>query len=462
MSEHIAYIALDAGHSEDKWEESGGKGIVYGGKTFEEFWFNSAVCKYAKKLFEHNNFKIMLTQPLDDSLEVSLTDRTDRANEEGVDLFVSAHANASSSEDATGACAFYWYTSEGAKKLAEIWAKNAKQTPVGLHGRGLHVSKYNSWTNLHIVRETKMTAILIEHGFFTNIDHDLQYILSDKYRRECAKNIVKSVCEYYGVKFKDFDSKPKKEKHKDEPKKVDVEEKVKGIVIENDQLLENGDQGEDVEDLQEHLIKLGYNLSEYGADGHFGNETKSALKEFQRDHNLVVDGLVGKDTRAALKKSLEQFNKKNNNESENNNDGLIRKGDKGEEVEWVQERLITHGYSLHPYGVDGDFGSLTQEKVRQFQKDHGLIVDGLVGSQTKEALKETVYPFPGHLMMLKSPMMHGGNIKKAQQALKNNGADIAVDSWYGQQTANAIGDYQRKHGLKIDNILGENTWNTLF
>lgn len=66
--------------------------------------------------------------------------------------------------------------------------------------------------------------------------------------------------------------------------------------------LRKGDNGEDVKELQKRVMKAGYELPKYGADGDFGSETLKAVKAFQIDHNLTVDGIVGKQTYAALEK----------------------------------------------------------------------------------------------------------------------------------------------------------------
>ena len=55
----------------------------------------------------------------------------------------------------------------------------------------------------------------------------------------------------------------------------------------------------------------------------------------------------------------------------------IRRGDKGPDVKHCQELLNENGYLL---SVDSDFGSTTEERVKEFQKDNGLGADGVVGS----------------------------------------------------------------------------------
>lgn len=65
-------------------------------------------------------------------------------------------------------------------------------------------------------------------------------------------------------------------------------------------ILKRGMKGEDVRRLQQRLIELGYALPKYGADGEYGSETATAVKAFQRDRNLTVDGIAGEATLAAL------------------------------------------------------------------------------------------------------------------------------------------------------------------
>ena len=69
-------------------------------------------------------------------------------------------------------------------------------------------------------------------------------------------------------------------------------------------VIRKGTQGTDVTELQEALMQLGYALPKYGADGDCGSETVNAIKLFQDDAGLEVDGEAGKETIAALKARL--------------------------------------------------------------------------------------------------------------------------------------------------------------
>jgi peptidoglycan hydrolase-like protein with peptidoglycan-binding domain len=66
--------------------------------------------------------------------------------------------------------------------------------------------------------------------------------------------------------------------------------------------VKRGMQGQSVQDLQARLIGLGYNLGKAGADGDFGPATRRAVKQFQKDYGLSIDGIAGDQTFTALNK----------------------------------------------------------------------------------------------------------------------------------------------------------------
>lgn len=72
--------------------------------------------------------------------------------------------------------------------------------------------------------------------------------------------------------------------------------------------LKKGDSGSYVKELQTDLIKLGYNLNPYGADGDFGNTTESAVRLYQAEHDLTVDGICGDATWKSILAEVEAHN----------------------------------------------------------------------------------------------------------------------------------------------------------
>lgn len=63
---------------------------------------------------------------------------------------------------------------------------------------------------------------------------------------------------------------------------------------------------------------------------------------------------------------------------------ILKRGTKGEDVKWVQQKLSEKGY---PVGaVDGNYGPKTEQSVRQFQID--VFADGIIGNLTIEKLKK--------------------------------------------------------------------------
>nr|WP_242833713.1 peptidoglycan-binding protein [Desulfosporosinus youngiae] len=71
----------------------------------------------------------------------------------------------------------------------------------------------------------------------------------------------------------------------------------------------------------------------------------------------------------------------------------LRRGSRGNEVRELQKLLLKWGYNPGP--IDGIFGARTEQAVLQFQRDHGLAADGIVGPLTWGALQSQQ---PGYQM----------------------------------------------------------------
>lgn len=64
---------------------------------------------------------------------------------------------------------------------------------------------------------------------------------------------------------------------------------------------------------------------------------------------------------------------------------ILKKGSRGADVTYIQQRLAAKGYGVG--AIDGIFGQKTFEGVKAFQAEHGIGVDGIVGAKTWVALQ---------------------------------------------------------------------------
>ena len=68
---------------------------------------------------------------------------------------------------------------------------------------------------------------------------------------------------------------------------------------------------------------------------------------------------------------------------------ILRKGDAGPYVTLAQTELLQRGYDLGSWGADGKFGQKTFDAVVAFQRDWGLVQDGIIGPKTWAMLNST-------------------------------------------------------------------------
>lgn len=80
-----------------------------------------------------------------------------------------------------------------------------------------------------------------------------------------------------------------------------VEKVVQTVKVELN-VLKKGSKGEQVKTLQRLLIAMGYSCGSAGADGDFGNGTDAAVRKYQNEKKLTVDGIVGQGTWDSLLK----------------------------------------------------------------------------------------------------------------------------------------------------------------
>jgi N-acetylmuramoyl-L-alanine amidase len=141
----------------------------------------------------------------------------------------------------------------------------------------------------------------------------------------------------------------------------------------------------------------------------------------------------------------------------------IRSGDHGERVRDVQARLVALGFNVETREIEGHaFGESTEATVRGFQQERGLLVDGVVGPGTWEELVEAGYALGDRVLYLRSPNVRGDDVRALQRRLNLLGFDPGrEDGIFGDQTAQAVRDFQLNVGLRPDGIVGPTTLEAL-
>jgi peptidoglycan hydrolase-like protein with peptidoglycan-binding domain len=141
-------------------------------------------------------------------------------------------------------------------------------------------------------------------------------------------------------------------------------------------------------------------------------------------------------------------------------DSILRQGSKGSAVAELQQLLQSKGF--YSGKIDGDFGAGTTNAVLKFQKENGLVPDGIVGSSSWAKLRVVVIPTSAQGLPTLLPGSKGAAVSQAQQLLKDKGYyQGRIDGDFGVGTRDAIAAFQRANGLTIDGKVGEQTWKKL-
>lgn len=152
-------------------------------------------------------------------------------------------------------------------------------------------------------------------------------------------------------------------------------------------ILRYGNVGDSVRVLQEKLKQLGY--YPYKTDGIFGYHTQSAVRKFQLNTAITVDGIAGPQTLKSLFNiafnEVEASPQKNveGTPIEEKIPKLTRNlqtGIRGSQVTEAQKILKRLNY--YNYNIDGIYGKITYFAVVNFQKNNGLKVTGVINEAT--------------------------------------------------------------------------------
>lgn len=259
-------------------------------------------------------------------------------------------------------------------------------------------------------------------------------------------------------------------------------------------ILRIGSSGQEVFEMQEFLNAIAVNYPIipviFPVNGVFKENTEAAVRAFQRQFNLNVDGVVGKATwykisyiYAAVRKLAElgSIGRIEDLYSGQYPGTPLRQGDRGVEVQLLQFYLssISVFYPQIPnVTIDGIFGQNLLKAVLNFQQNFGLIDDGIVGRSTWEKIyavydtlsdkivpEENIPAYPGRTFQQGSS---GEEVLRIQRALNTISTQypgipmLVEDGFFGSATTTAVRAFQRQFSLTVDGIVGELTWSKIF
>ncbi|MDF2934157.1 MAG: N-acetylmuramoyl-L-alanine amidase [Chryseobacterium sp.] len=166
-------IVIDAGHGGNDM------GAIYDGVSEKQI-----VLDIASKIKQHNqdqdDYEIVLTR--DSDAYATLADRTAMINKLNPEMVISLHINRSpAKESARKGHEIFIQNTEASKSLAEKISKKFGECKI-------------EEKNLHILRESKSPAVLVELGFINNTE-DRKYLTSETGQKEVAKKFIEIITE---------------------------------------------------------------------------------------------------------------------------------------------------------------------------------------------------------------------------------------------------------------------------
>jgi len=275
--------------------------------------------------------------------DVAISTRVSRINRQRLTLLVTFAYNAfgsgTSFNSASGASTYYSDLNSFRTRSRALAEDLYEEITEGNFHSGLGVGVLD----IGVLSSVNCPSALIEAGFMTNFE-EAKLMLNPDFQIETAEESCRAVCKYLNVGYKS---------------RTDLS---------NYPTLRRGNRGNYVKLLQSLLETSGISID---VDGVFGADTQSAVRGFQNENGLEVDGIVGNNTWSALL-WLPPY-------------PVLRRGSRGNYVRYLQQLLLSKLYS--PGSIDGVFGSVTQSAVTSFQRENGLVADGIVGSRTWATLR---------------------------------------------------------------------------
>lgn len=208
----VKVLALDAGHGDFTSGKRCPKALDPN-ETREHMLNDRIADKIEYKLSFYDGIRVERMDDTTGRIDVPLQTRTNHSDEIGADAYLSIHHNGAGRVfDGGGISVFCYPLARNIEEATEIYNRLVKAT--GLKGN--RAKPINPTKDLHVIRETKADAYLIEHGFMDS-RVDFPIIMTEEFAETCAQ----VYCDYFVEKWnlKKKDSKDETLKRIDEIKK---------------------------------------------------------------------------------------------------------------------------------------------------------------------------------------------------------------------------------------------------
>lgn len=245
--------------------------MPYVGRNFYENEFNKEAKRYFLEACARQGFRTLDVKP--GNQDLSLTARAQIVNSNKATLLVTFAYNAAGMDSvfssASGYEVYYSTINSYPSKSKSLANKIIDHLDEGVSQKSRGVKT----ANFYMLRAVNCPSALIEAGFMTNY-REAKLMMDPDFQKQVGEEACHGVCDYLGVCYK-------------EPTSMSYP------------LIKRGSRGNTVKYLQYKLLSKLYNPGDI--DGIYGAKVENAVREFQKENGLGVDGIVGPKTWAKLK-----------------------------------------------------------------------------------------------------------------------------------------------------------------
>src|SRR5690625_55482 len=179
--------------------------------------------------------------------------------------------------------------------------------------------------------------------------------------------------------------------------------------------------------LKKDLNKVGF--GGMNINNLYGSFTAQRVSEFQKHHNLKVNGIADDVTLAKISSLADE---------------IFQEGDRHDDIIQLKKDLNKLGFG--GMNINDLYGSFTAQRVSQFQEYFGLKATGIAENATQSKIK-SVANSP-----LQEGKRHNDTIQLKKDLNKIGFGGMNLNNLYGSFTAQRVSEFQKQNGLKVNGI----------